>query len=147
MRTAYRLGSPLVVNQIGPVPKPPSRQQTGNSSSHQCVRLSPGWFRVVHRAQIPISGEMPPEGMSVEQAAQWALSGQTAGADGNSGATDPRWDIMRSVLDDLGRYGAKVGAFFAAETGTEPGAHLAELIDTSAEAYVAVALNPGTIDY
>lgn len=144
MRTAYRLGAPLVVNQIGPVPKPPVRQQAGTSSSRdESTSVQSG--EALHLGQMPISGEMPPAGMSVEQAAQWALSSQASGGEGSQGITDPRWDIMRSVLDDLGRYGAKVGAFFAAETGTEPGAHLAELIDTSAEAYVAVALNPGQL--
>lgn len=162
MRSAYRLGAPLVVNQIGPVPRPPQKQSSSASSPSVSGAM--------------IAGEMPPQGMSVEQAAAWASSIHAAiqasgsasdgpRSDGNfpssstwttgsrakeaqakeAQATDPRWDTMRAVLDDLGRYGAKVGAFFAAETGTEPGAHLAELIDTSAESYIAVALNPGQL--
>lgn len=144
MSTAYRLGAPLVVNQIGPVPKPPVRRQ-GVTSPARGHDTSVQFDSVSRLGRMPISGEMPPAGMSVEQAAQWARSSQSSDLDSGEGSTDPRWDIMRSVLDDLGRYGAKVGAFFAAETGTEPGAYLAELIDTSAESYIAVALNPGQL--
>lgn len=135
MRTAYRLGAPLVVNQIGPVPTPPPR--AGRRSAGGSGTTLSG------------SGTMPPPGLSVEQAAAWAKQtdhGNAKNPDHSpSIATDPRWDTMRAVLDDLGRFGAKVGAFFAAETGTEPGTHLAELIDTSSESYVAVALNPGQL--
>jgi len=137
MRTAYRLGASLVVNQIGPVPQPPQRKRSAAGSSRVSSSM--------------IGGQMPPEGLSVEQAAAWAASIQTGGNDsGGSTASvdqpvDPRWNTMRAVLEDLGRYGAKVGAFFAAETGTEPGEYLAELVDTSAESYVAVALNPGQL--
>ncbi|TWT95073.1 sugar phosphate isomerase/epimerase family protein [Neorhodopirellula pilleata] len=137
MRTAYRLGAPLVVNQIGPVPRPPQRKESSASSP----RISGSM----------ISGQMPPEGLSVEQAAAWAASIQSGGrtpsgaSPKNDEPVDPRWNTMRAVLEDLGRYGAKVGAFFAAETGTEPGEYLAELVDTSAESYVAVALNPGQL--
>lgn len=144
MRTAYRLGSPLVVNQIGPVPRPPQSK----SSAGSLPRISASM----------IAGELPPPGLTVEQAAAWASSissaanassslgeNSPAGSSPHCTTVDPRWDTMRAVLDDLGRYGAKIGAFFAAETGTEPGAHLAELIDTSAESYIAVALNPGQL--
>lgn len=56
-----------------------------------------------------------------------------------------RWQTLRTVLDDLGRYGARVGAFLAAETGSEPGSWLARILDTSDEAFVGVALNPGQL--
>ena len=82
MQFAYRLGAPLVVNQIG---------------------------------QVPESSD------------------------------DPRWQTMRTVLDDLGRYGARVGAFLAAETGTEPGDRLAGVIGDVDDGFVAVALNPGSL--
>ena len=58
---------------------------------------------------------------------------------------DPRWASMQSVLDDLGRYGTKVGAFLAAETGSNPGEKLAKILDSSPDAFVAVALNPGQL--
>ncbi len=58
---------------------------------------------------------------------------------------DPRMDLLHSVLDDLGRYGAKVGAFLAAETGNEPGETLAKALDRADDAFVAVALNPGQL--
>jgi sugar phosphate isomerase/epimerase len=58
---------------------------------------------------------------------------------------DPRWPSMQTVLDDLGRYGAKVGAFLAAETGAESGETLANLLDGAADAFIAVALNPGQL--
>ena len=52
---------------------------------------------------------------------------------------------LQSVLDDLGRYGTRVGAFLAAETGAEPGEKLAKLIDGSEDSFIAVALNPGQL--
>ena len=58
---------------------------------------------------------------------------------------DPRYETMSAVMADLGRYGAHVGAFFAAETGTEPGERLAELLNIDESSYVAVALNPGKL--
>ncbi len=58
---------------------------------------------------------------------------------------DPRWHSFQSVVHDLGRYGARVGAFLAAETGTESGERLAALVGDADDAYVAVALNPGQL--
>ncbi len=58
---------------------------------------------------------------------------------------DPSWHALHSVLLDLGRYGARVGAFLAAETGTESGQRLASLIGGGEDAFVAVALNPGQL--
>ncbi|TWU58845.1 Xylose isomerase-like TIM barrel [Rubripirellula tenax] len=58
---------------------------------------------------------------------------------------DPRYATLREVMDDLGRHGARVGAFFAAETGTEPGEVLAKLLNTSDDGFVGVAFNPGQL--
>ena len=58
---------------------------------------------------------------------------------------DPRSQNLSAVMSDLGRFGAHVGAFFAAETGTDEGARLAKLLDWDNGAYVAVALNPGKL--
>ncbi len=59
--------------------------------------------------------------------------------------TDPRRASMQSVLDDLGRYGARVGAFLAAETGSNSGETLANFLGSSVDAFIAVALNPGQL--
>lgn len=58
---------------------------------------------------------------------------------------DPRYAALQAVMEDLGRYGAKVGAFLAAETGAEPGPALATLLEQDEEGYIAVALNPGRL--
>lgn len=58
---------------------------------------------------------------------------------------DPRYQSLAAVMADLGRHGAHVGAFLAAETGTEPGEWLAKLLDGDDASYVAVALNPGKL--
>jgi len=58
---------------------------------------------------------------------------------------DPRYLSLLEVLSDLGRYGARIGAFLAAETGAESGQTLADLIETDEEGYVAVAFNPGQL--
>ncbi|MFG0291368.1 MAG: sugar phosphate isomerase/epimerase family protein [Rhodopirellula sp. JB044] len=138
MRAAYRLGAPLVVNQIGPVPRPPS-SASGNSSGSGLG--SSGADSSVSGLAL---GGLPPEGLSLSEAQAWA-AGTSPDASSEPETVDPRWNTLREVLDDLGRFGARTGAFFAAETGTEPGAHLARLIDMSSEAYIAVALNPGQL--
>jgi sugar phosphate isomerase/epimerase len=58
---------------------------------------------------------------------------------------DPRYQSLLAVLSDLGRFGARVGAFLAAETGAESGESLAALLNEDEEGYVAVALNPGQL--
>ncbi|QEF99060.1 Xylose isomerase-like TIM barrel [Stieleria maiorica] len=58
---------------------------------------------------------------------------------------DPRYEALEAVLSDLGRYGAKVGAFLAAETGAETGESLATLLEKDEDGFVAVALNPGRL--
>lgn len=58
---------------------------------------------------------------------------------------DPRRSSLQSVLDDLGKFGTRVGAFLAAETGTESGETLSKLLDGAADAFIAVALNPGQL--
>lgn len=58
---------------------------------------------------------------------------------------DPRYESLQAVMQDLGRYGAKMGAFLAAETGAESGETLAGLISKDEDGFVAVALNPGQL--
>lgn len=57
----------------------------------------------------------------------------------------PGWSAFQQVIHDLGRYGARIGAFLAAETGTESGEQLAKLLGNADDAFVAVALNPGQL--
>jgi sugar phosphate isomerase/epimerase len=59
--------------------------------------------------------------------------------------SDPRWVGLQQVMEDLGRFGTRIGAFFAAETGSESGQTLANLLDGASDAFVAVALNPGQL--
>ena len=59
--------------------------------------------------------------------------------------SDSRWISLASVMHDLGRHGAKVGAFFAAETGAEPGEKLAQILDGHDDGFVGVAFNPGQL--
>ena len=58
---------------------------------------------------------------------------------------DPVWSSLQTVIDDLGRHGARVGAFFAAETGTESGEQLEAILGAHEDGFVAVALNPGQL--
>lgn len=119
MRAAYRLGAPVVVNQIGEVPPGPATTTRvadldaadTTTSGHGLLRLQP------------------------------SRTGPTASAE----PVDPRWSTMQAVLEDLGRFGAKIGALLAAETGTESGPRLAALLQASDEAFVAAALNPGQL--
>jgi sugar phosphate isomerase/epimerase len=55
---------------------------------------------------------------------------------------------MRQLIDvlvDLGRYGDHVGAFLAAETGTESGPQLGKLIDALPPGTLTVNLDPGNL--
>jgi sugar phosphate isomerase/epimerase len=54
---------------------------------------------------------------------------------------------MIQALSDLGRYGQKVGAFLAAETGTESGEELARLLDRLPPGSIGVDLNPANLIY
>lgn len=57
----------------------------------------------------------------------------------------PAYSQLEAVLSDLGRYGARVGALLAAETGTEPGERLARLLDVDEQSFTGVAFNPGNL--
>lgn len=57
----------------------------------------------------------------------------------------PGFQQLHAVMEDLGRYGTHVGAFLAAETGTESGERLAGLLDQLENAYVGVAFNPANL--
>lgn len=109
MQLAYRLGAPVVVNQIGRIPNP--------------ARIEP----VADKESQPFQSELPGP-IETERASEQS-----------------RWNLLRSVMEDLGRYGMHVGSFLAAETGTEPGQWLAKLLDTGDQAFVAAALNPGQL--
>ncbi|MEM9587833.1 MAG: sugar phosphate isomerase/epimerase family protein [Planctomycetota bacterium] len=67
--------------------------------------------------------------------------------DGEDGKSDysEKGQAFRSVVSDLGRHGAREGAFLAAETGTESGSDLAAFLDFGEDGHVAVALNPGNL--
>jgi len=55
------------------------------------------------------------------------------------------WQTLLDALADLGRYGQRVGALLAAETGTESGATLAELIGRLPAGSIGVDLNPASL--
>ncbi len=61
------------------------------------------------------------------------------------GAGDGADTLLVEVLTDLARYGNHVGAFLAAETGSESGKELAELMDRLPEGTIGVDLNPGNL--
>ena len=57
----------------------------------------------------------------------------------------PSHDMLVQCLTDLARYGQKVGAMLAAETGSEPGERLAELIEGLRETAIGITFNPGNL--
>jgi sugar phosphate isomerase/epimerase len=57
----------------------------------------------------------------------------------------PPWDLLVQVLTDLGRYGHRVGAFLAAQTGSVDGGELSQLIAALPEGSLAVDFDPGQI--
>ena len=58
---------------------------------------------------------------------------------------DPSFQLMRTVLSDLGAYSHRVGAFLGCETGAEPIVRLASLINSLPDGSVGVVLNPGNL--
>lgn len=58
---------------------------------------------------------------------------------------DQEWSQLGCVVDDINRYGAHIGAFLTAETGSEEGQQLAALLDANEESFTPVALNPGNL--
>ncbi len=58
---------------------------------------------------------------------------------------DPSFQLMRTVLSDLGTYSHRVGAFLGCETGAEPLARLASLVDSLPDGSVGITLNPGNL--
>ncbi len=55
------------------------------------------------------------------------------------------YEVLKSVLADLGTYSQRVGAFLACETGSEPLEQLGGLIDELPEGSVGITLNPGNL--
>ncbi len=55
------------------------------------------------------------------------------------------WTLLVEVLADLGRFGQHVGAWLAAETGSESGADLARLIAALPAGSLGVNLDPGNL--
>lgn len=60
-------------------------------------------------------------------------------------SSGPQWDQLVQVLADIGRFGQHVGAWLAAETGTEEGADLARLIAALPPGSLGVNLDPGNL--
>lgn len=58
---------------------------------------------------------------------------------------DPAFQLMRTVLSDLGTYSHRVGAFLGCETGAEPLSRLASLVDSLPDGSVGITLNPGNL--
>ena len=59
--------------------------------------------------------------------------------------TGPQWDLLLQVLTDLGRFGQRVGATLAVETGAESADTLLQLIDALPIGSIGVNLDPGNL--
>lgn len=55
------------------------------------------------------------------------------------------WEHLRTALTDLGRYGQRIGAMLAAETGAESGPDLERLINALPEGSIGVNFDPGNL--
>ncbi|WP_286765526.1 MULTISPECIES: sugar phosphate isomerase/epimerase family protein [Rhodopirellula] len=142
MKTAYRLGAPLIVNQIGTVPPPPQNIDQAVKKAGSSLLLGSSF----ETDDADWSNDLPAD-LAAELANSIASSriGKAIAGQGAKGSEASRWETLREVMEDLGRYGAKVGCFLAAETGTESGKDLAALLDAIPDTFVPVALNPGQL--
>jgi len=57
----------------------------------------------------------------------------------------PSYSQLQICLTDLARFGQHVGAMLAAETGSEPGERLANLIESTTEKTIGIAFNPANL--
>lgn len=57
----------------------------------------------------------------------------------------PEWDLLVQVLSDLGHFGQHVGAWLAAETGSEDGADMARLLAALPQGTVGVTFDPANL--
>ncbi|MEX0820329.1 MAG: sugar phosphate isomerase/epimerase family protein [Pirellulaceae bacterium] len=57
----------------------------------------------------------------------------------------PEWDLLVQVLTDIGRFGQRVGATLAVETGSEDAAKLRQLLDALPAGSIGVNLDPGNL--
>ncbi len=55
------------------------------------------------------------------------------------------YNMLVQCLTDLARFGQHVGAMLAAETGSEPGEHLVNLIEGLRETALGITFNPGNL--
>jgi sugar phosphate isomerase/epimerase len=60
-------------------------------------------------------------------------------------ADQEEWSRLLEALTDLGAYGQRVGAWLAAETGSEEGTDLARLVAALPSGCVGVTFNPGNL--
>lgn len=58
---------------------------------------------------------------------------------------DPQWDLLVQVLTDIGRFGLRVGATLAIETGTEDAETLQRLLDVLPDGSIGINLDPGNL--
>lgn len=58
---------------------------------------------------------------------------------------DPQWELLRQVLEDLGRHGQRVGATLAADLGGDDPERLAEFLTALPPGSLGVNLNPGQL--
>ncbi|MCC9644971.1 sugar phosphate isomerase/epimerase [Rhodopirellula sp. JC740] len=141
LKTAYRLGAPLIINQIGTVPPAPKSDAKDDRSRASSLLLDPsasGSGKFMEDIPADLAAEL------ADSIANSRIGKSIAGGSAK-GSDNARWHTLKEVMDDLGRYGAKVGCFLAAETGTESGQDLAALLDSLPDTFVPVALNPGQL--
>lgn len=56
-----------------------------------------------------------------------------------------QWDLLVQVLTDLGRFGQRVGAMLAVETGAEDATTLRQLLDALPAGSIGINLDPGNL--
>ncbi|MBI1903832.1 MAG: sugar phosphate isomerase/epimerase [Planctomycetia bacterium] len=128
MRAAWSLGCSVVVNHVGRIPPPAAPPPVTGAESKP---------RQPRRSSILLPG-----------ADDVLLAGDASGASTKepSAAGDEReWELLVSVLSDLGRYAAHVGATLAARTGSESPDDMARLIAALPERAMGVDLDPGSL--
>jgi sugar phosphate isomerase/epimerase len=151
--TARELGAEAVEIDLRKELRPEELSRTGVRQVRKMLddlnlRISAVSFRT--RRGYQVTDDLEARIDATKRAMRWAYELGTGVVVNHIGRVPPENDssarsAMVQALSDIGRYGQKVGALLAAETGTESGEELAGLIARLPPGSIGVDFNPANL--